>query len=83
MANNSQIEECLIELRLISSSGSIDPDESLFDRGIIDSLAIASVVTALSSKFGIIVRDEDLLPDNFHSISAMANYVNHRSESVD
>ena len=55
---------------------SIDPDESLFDRGVIDSLGIGSLVGILATRFGIVVADEDLLPDNFDSVSSIARYVN-------
>lgn len=76
MIDDGQIETCLLELNLLGTNESIGPEDSLFDKGIIDSLGIATLVTSLTARYGIVVPDEDLLPDNFDSISSIARYVN-------
>ena len=76
MVDNGQIKSCLIDIRLIGEDDSVSPDESLFDRGSMDSLGITSLVMELQSRFKIRVPDEDLLPDNFDSIASIARYVN-------
>lgn len=82
MVDNIQIGACLIELKLLDTDNPMDPDESLFDRGIIDSLGIGSLVGLLQIRYGIIVPDEDLLPANFDSISSIARYVNAKLDSA-
>jgi len=76
MVDTTQIEACLIELNFLGAGDSIGPNESLFERGVIDSLGIGSLVGMLASQFGVVVPDEDLLPDHFDSISSIARYVN-------
>ena len=76
MVDNNQIEACLIELNFLSKNDAVNPDESLFDRGVIDSLGIMALVNLLVNRYGILVPDEDLLPDHFDSISSIARYVN-------
>ena len=78
MVNNKQIESCLIDIGLIENGDSIHPDESLFNRGLMDSFGIMSLVSELTRRYKIRVPDEDLLPDNFDSISSIARYVNAR-----
>ena len=76
MVDNRQIKSCLVDIGLIGEDDSIFPDESLFDRGSMDSLGLVSLVSELTSRFKIKVPDEDLLPDNFDSIESIARYVN-------
>jgi len=82
MVDNQQIQLCLVELKFIGEDDVVDAEESLFDRGVIDSLGIMTLTSLLTSTFGIIVSDEDLLPDNFDTISAIARYVNRKLGSA-
>ena len=50
-------------------------DGLLLEKGIIDSHGILEVVMFLENEFEITVHDEDLLPDNFRSITSMAGFV--------
>ncbi|MGE0823679.1 MAG: phosphopantetheine-binding protein [Candidatus Binatia bacterium] len=47
----------------------------LLESGILDSLGVLDVVTFMEQEFGIIVADEELVPENFQSMSAMARFV--------
>lgn len=76
VVDNKQIESCLVEAGLVREGDTVLPDESLFDRGIIDSLGIMTVASHLENRFDINVREEDLLPSNFDSINSIARYVN-------
>ena len=78
MVDSDQIKACLVDLGLATKDDQIDLNESLFDRGVIDSLGIAALVSMLSVRFGIVVPDEDLLPDHFDTISSIVSYVNNK-----
>lgn len=52
-----------------------DPDESLFDSGILDSFALPDMVSAIEKEFGITVPDADLNPRKFDSVSCIVRYV--------
>ena len=58
-----------------------DHDRLLGD-GILDSLGILDVVSFLESEFGMTVSDEELLPENFNSISTLAAFVESRLNSA-
>ena len=51
------------------------PDESLFDSGIIDSFALADLVSALEKAFSVTVPDSDLNPRKFDSIERIESYL--------
>jgi acyl carrier protein len=57
-------------------------DELLLKNGLIDSLGILEVVTFMEKEFGIIVSDEDLLPENFGSIQSLASFVHNKTQAV-
>lgn len=50
-------------------------DENLFESGILDSAGLVSLVGYVEETFDIIIPDEDLLPENFISVKAIANYI--------
>jgi acyl carrier protein len=55
-----------------------DPDESLFDSGVLDSFGLPDMVSALEKEFGLEVPDADLNPRKFDSLARIENYVTSR-----
>jgi len=55
-----------------------DPDESLFDSGVLDSFGLPDMVSALEKEFGLQVPDADLNPRKFDSLARIENYVTGR-----
>jgi len=58
--------------------GDIDPNEDLFDSGILDSAAVLSVVMFIETEFALAIPDEDLLPENFSCVASTAKYISGR-----
>lgn len=56
----------------------ISQDDDLFTSGVIDSAGLIECVVFLEKKYSITIPDEDLLPENFSSISAVAAYLRAR-----
>ena len=56
-------------------SGDLSDDESLLDRGIIDSTCVLEIVGFLETEFKISVLDQEMLPENLDSIGNIATYV--------
>ena len=50
-------------------------DELLLGANIIDSIGILQIVTYLEEEYDIMVEDDEFIPDNFQSISHIANFV--------
>ena len=56
-----------------------DPDESLFESGVLDSFGLPDMVGALEVEFGVKVPDADLNPRKFESLARIEHYVNSRA----
>ena len=57
---------------------SLGPEESLLERGLLDSLSILKIVTFCEESFGITIPDTEVLPDHFDSIRAIGQMVEQR-----
>ena len=53
----------------------VDPDEDLFDSGIVNSLFAIQLVTFIEKTFGVVVTADDLDIDNFKSVNAIRQFV--------
>jgi len=56
----------------------LKPEDPLIGRGLLDSLSILKTVTFCEERFGITVPDQDVLPDHFESVRAIAALVDRR-----
>jgi acyl carrier protein len=57
-------------------------DASFLEEGIVDSMGIMELVMFVDETFGITVEDEELVPDNFDSVTRLANYIRHKSPAL-
>ena len=53
----------------------LDDEASFLEEGIVDSTGILELVMFVEETFGIAVKDEELLPENFDSVVQLADYV--------
>ena len=49
--------------------------DALVDDGILDSLTITGIIALLTMEFGITIPYEEIIEENFNSVSAMARMV--------
>ena len=54
-------------------------DTSFLEEGIVDSMGIMELVMFVGETFGITVEDEELVPDNFDSVSRVADYIRRKA----
>ncbi len=50
-------------------------EDDLLSQGIIDSMGIIQLVNFMETKFGIIICPEDIIPENFHSLQALKEFI--------
>jgi|GraSoiStandDraft_10_1057309.scaffolds.fasta_scaffold597350_2 acyl carrier protein len=67
-----------IDQEVLFGEGTVADDQDLLG-GVLDSLALLQFVEYIEGEFDIQVNDEDMVPDNFRSIDAVAGYVTSRS----
>ena len=76
MEVDNEIRSFLVENFLFGDTGvPLAGEDSLLQKGLIDSTGILEVVSFIEEKFGIAVEDNELVPENLDSISAIAKYV--------
>jgi acyl carrier protein len=75
MSVESQLTKYITEEIAIGRPKDIQPDDDLFGSGILDSLGILQLVMFIDERFSISVPDEDLVFENFSSISAITKYI--------
>jgi acyl carrier protein len=51
-------------------------DESLTENGVVDSLGTFRLVTFLENNFNVRIADEDIVHENFRSVSEIERFVN-------
>jgi acyl carrier protein len=70
------IRKYIAENILFSKNGYPYPDDASFlEGGIIDSTNVLELVMFAEEKFSIKVADEDIVPDNFDSVTKLAAFV--------
>ena len=50
-------------------------DASFLNEGIVDSMNMLELVMFVEEQFDVHVEDQDIVPDNFDSVSKLATYV--------
>ena len=62
--------------------GNFSSNDSLLEKGIIDSVGILELVSFLEETFDIKVEDEELVPENLDSIAFIVNYIQHKKPEL-
>lgn len=57
-------------------------EDSLLDSGIVDSMGVLSIVVWLEDEFGVMVDDEDVVPENIDSVANLVRYVSTRLDET-
>ena len=70
------IEETLLNGRAVAD------DEDLLLSGLLDSLAVMSLVSFIEQRFGLQVPFDDVVIEHFESIAAMATYLQGRAQDA-
>ena len=50
-------------------------DESLLEAGIIDSLSMLQLVSFIERQYGLVVSEDEMMPENFDTVDAMAAFI--------
>jgi len=50
-------------------------DDSFFEKGLVDSVGILTLVEFVREKYTITIEDEDILPENWDSVHRIASFV--------
>ena len=76
MNTESIIERYVVdEIMIANNETKLDPNQSLLNSGIIDSLALLRLITFIEERFGIKIEDEEVIPENFETINEIKSLI--------
>lgn len=75
MDRNAVLKDYIKDEFLRNPNAQLDENEDLIGTGILDSLGILRLVAYIEDTFGIEVPDEEVIYENFHSLTAMESYL--------
>jgi acyl carrier protein len=76
MTVEDQIRRYIADNFLFSGDGYALPDDASFlEEGIVDSTGVLELVMFVEEAFNIAVEDEEIVPENFDSVSQLAAYI--------
>jgi acyl carrier protein len=65
-----------IRTNLLRDEGAqLTPDDSLLDRGLIDSIGLIQIMAFLDTQAGVQIPDHAVTPDNFETVRAIVALV--------
>jgi acyl carrier protein len=75
-----EIRGFIVENFLYGQDDNFNEDMSFLEKGIIDSTGVLELVTFVEDKFGIVVQDQELIPDNFDSLNKLSSFISRKIE---
>ncbi len=79
---SEKIREFILNQFPLARQRSTKDNDSLLDSGIIDSLGVLEVVTFIEIQYDITLSDEEMLSDNFESISTLTTFIQKKLSCV-
>ena len=76
MNDKHEIKEFFKDNFMIDTEEGISDDESLLEKGVIDSTGVLELVSFIEEKYQIKVEDEELIPENLDSFNNIEKYIN-------
>ena len=72
---NERIRNFIVEKFPLARKRGVSLQDDLLGSGIFDSLGILDLVAFVEQNFGIVLSDEELVPENFQSIERLTVFV--------
>jgi acyl carrier protein len=75
------VRDFMVDYFLIDDSTSFTEATSFFESGIVDSTGILELVSFIEETFGIVLQDEEFIPENLDSLSQIARFLHRKLNS--
>jgi len=80
MIIEKQVRQYIADNFLFSDDGyQLSDDASFLEEGIVDSTGVLELVMFVEETFNVRVEDEEIVPDNFDSVSQLAAYIRRKT----
>jgi len=71
----NEVRQFIVDNFLFGDDGNLTEDTSFFEKGIIDSTGILELIGFLEEKYGVSIKDEELVPENFENLSRIGYFL--------
>jgi acyl carrier protein len=75
MTLKEQIRNFILENFILENPEDLVDDESMLEKGIMDSTGVLELVAFIESTYEVKVEDEELIPENLDSIKNIVSYL--------
>jgi acyl carrier protein len=73
---STQIEKFVVEELMLKNKGfKLDHNLSLIHEAVIDSIGLLRLIAFFEEKFGVVVEDDELIPEKFDTIDEMTEFI--------
>ena len=76
-----ELTRFIVDSFLFGTEPSFSSDDSLLDKGILDSTGILEIISFIENRYDIKVEEVELIPENLDSISRLSAFVQRKSLS--
>ncbi|RMF62077.1 MAG: acyl carrier protein [Calditrichaeota bacterium] len=76
------LRQFLYEESLKDEFEQLSDNDSLLEKGIIDSVKMLDLIEFIQDQYGIQVDEDDMVPENFDSINAIVAYIQSRKSET-
>ena len=83
MELKEDIRKFILENFIVDGDGGLGNEDSLLEKGIIDSTGVLELVAFIEETYYIKVQDEELVPDNLDSINNISDFVRNKIKALD
>jgi acyl carrier protein len=82
MKHAQQIRDFVVSNFLFGDASALQDDTSFLNSGIVDSTGILELVMFLETTYGIKVDPQEMLPENFDSVSRVVAFVTRKTGEI-
>jgi acyl carrier protein len=71
-----KVRDFILENYLFTTdTAALGLDDSLLENGVVDSSGMMEIIFFIEEKLGVVMRDEEMTPDNLDSVNKIAAFV--------
>lgn len=79
MSIKAEIERFVLDK--LDGWNTIDPDASLFEIGLLDSLAFLQLLCFIEEQYGLTIEDGEVITDNFETLNRIEDFVGKKMQN--
>jgi acyl carrier protein len=82
MQMRETVRKFIHENFILDEEDHLRDEDSLLEKGVIDSTGVLELVAFIEEKYGITVEDEELIPENLDSIRSIAEFIRQKTKAT-